>query len=60
MKYLTLFSTILAVASAAPLAEVADVESIQDVQDVQAKDPGAPLDMTAQGVKILPKFVETP
>jgi hypothetical protein len=52
MKYLTLFSTILAVASAAPLAEEAVA------QDVQAKDPG--LDMTAQGVKILPRFIDTP
>jgi hypothetical protein len=58
MKYLTLFSTILAVASAAPLAEVAEVQTIQDVQDVQAKDPGGPMDMNAQGVKILKKFSE--
>ncbi|QDS78107.1 hypothetical protein FKW77_004136 [Venturia effusa] len=63
MKYLTLFSTLLAVAKAAPLAEVAEVQSIQDVQDVrviqegQAKDPG---DTGAQGVKILKKFAQEP
>jgi len=60
MKYLTLFSTLLAVAAAAPLAEVAEVQTIQDVQGVEAKDPGASLDPTAQGVKILKKFKEQP
>ncbi|TID22335.1 hypothetical protein E2P81_ATG11437 [Venturia nashicola] len=69
MKYLTLFSSLLAVAAAVPLAEVAEVQSIQDVQGVQvvqdaqvgqegqAKDPS---DTGAQGVKILKKFAQEP
>lgn len=63
MKYLTLFSTLLAVATAAPLAEVAEVQSTQDVQivgDSLAKDPGTGTESTAQGFKILKKFKEEP
>jgi hypothetical protein len=55
MKYLTVFSTLLAAAAAAPLAEEAVA---QDVQEFQAEKPN--LDMSANGVKILKRFSETP
>jgi len=58
MKFLPLFSSLLAVAAAAPLAEEA---APQDVDNVDAEKPGrssgaSPNDPAANGVKILPRF----
>jgi hypothetical protein len=60
MKVLSLFSTLLAVAAAAPLAEEAvqqDVQDVAEAQNVSAETPA--VDMTANGVKILPRFDAT-
>jgi hypothetical protein len=57
MRFLPLFSSLLAAAAAAPLAEEA---APQDVDNVDAVKPErSPADSTANGVKILPRFSAT-
>jgi hypothetical protein len=56
MKFLPLFSTLLAVATAVPVAEEAAQLDVQDVQNVEAESPR---DSTVNGVKILPRFSQT-
>jgi hypothetical protein len=53
MKLLPLFS-LLAVASAAPRPDEAAVQDVQEAENITAEKPS--LDMTANGVKVLPRF----